>query len=75
MLHHLDISSLFYNLFTDAILSRQLLMTVRSCYLIDICPERHLFRIYLYLSKDRFSLSLELVKERERLYLKDLAKY
>ena len=66
MLHHLDISPLIYNLFSDAISPWQFLMTVRSCYTIEICPERHLVRVYLYLSKDRFSLSLELVKERER---------
>ena len=66
MLHHLDFSPLIYNLFSDAISSRQLLMIVRSCYIIDICPERYLFRVYLDLSKDRFSLSLELVNEGER---------
>ena len=65
MLHHLDFSPLIYNLFSDANSSRELLAIVRSCYIIDICPERHLFRVYLYLSKDMFSVSLELVKERE----------
>ena len=62
MFHHSDISPLIYNLFSDAISYIQLLMTGRSCYLIDIRPERHLFRVYLYLSKDRLSHSLELVK-------------
>ena len=75
MLNHLDISPLIYELFSDAISSRQLMMTVSLCYITDICPERHLVRAHSYLSKDGFSLSLELVKERERLYLKDLAKY
>ena len=50
-------------------------MTVRLCYIIDIYPKRHLLRVYLYLSKDMVSLSLELVKEREKLNLKDLAKF
>ena len=70
MMHDLksffEFLSLIYILFTDAISYRQLLITVRSCLNIDICPGRHLFRVHLYLSIDRFSLSFELVKERER---------
>ena len=49
-------------------------MTVRLSF-IDIYPKRHLLGVYLYLYKDRISLSLELVKEGEMLDLKDLAKY
>ena len=50
-------------------------MIVRLCYIIDICPERRLLTVYWYLSKDWFSLSLELVKERDRLDLEDLPQY
>ena len=72
---NLDVSPLICNLFSDAISSRQLLMTVRLCHIINKYPKRHLLRVHFYLSTDRFSLRLELVKERERLDLKDLAKY
>ena len=66
MLHHLDIGPLIYNQFCDATSSRQFLMTVRICYIIDVYPDKYLLRVYLYLSIDSFSLSLELVKEIKR---------
>ena len=42
MLHHLETSPPIYNLFSDATSTRQLLMTVRLYYIIDICPEKYL---------------------------------
>ena len=55
MLHHLDTSPLINNIFSDATSTRQFLMTVRLYYFIDICPEKHLIRVDLYLSKKVFS--------------------
>ena len=52
------------NLFSDATSSRQLLVTVRLYYNIDIYPERYLIRVDFSLE---FSLSTELVKEGVKL--------
>ena len=74
MLRRLDISRLSYIGFCDATSSRQLLMTVGLYYIIDVSPNKKLLRVYLYLSKYRFSLYIT-SKRKRKAYLKDLAKY
>ena len=64
MLHHLDASPITSNLFSDATSCKQLLMTVRLYYSIDIYPERYLIRVDFSLE---FSLSTELVKKGVKL--------
>ena len=64
MLRHLDASPITSNSISDATSSRQLLMTVRLYFNIDIYPERYPIRVDFSLE---FSLSTELVKGRVKL--------